>query len=251
LAAVDNHLIRLISRTERRVLLGLCEKVPLVLSKVLCVPGEPTEHVYFPVEGFISLVAMVEGHPGLEVGMTGREGMLGAHVVLGVVNAPVRAVVQGPGWAWRLTTKVFQRQLAISPSAKRVLDRYVSLLMNQFITSSICLHYHEIGPRLARWLLMSHDRAGSDRFSMTHEFIARMLGTRRVSVTLAAGLLQQEGFIEYRRGNLRVLDRAGLEGTACDCYDIDRQSYLNLLGRVAGISSGYVRQRTVLHRIAR
>jgi len=230
LASVDNHLIGLIAHAERLVLLGLCEKVPLVLSKVLWTPGEPNEHVYFPVEGFISLVAVAKGHPGLEVGMMGREGMLGAHVVLGAVNAPVLAVVQGQGWAWRLTTPVFRRQLAAGPSTKRILDRYVSLLMNQFVTSSTCLHYHALGPRLARWLLMSQDRAGSDRFGMTHEFIACMLGTRRVSVTLAAGLLQRQGLIEYRRGNLRVLDRARLEAVACDCYDIDRRSYRDLMG---------------------
>jgi CRP-like cAMP-binding protein len=230
LASVDNHLIRLISRTERQALLALCEKVPLVLSEVLWTPGEVTEHVYFPVEGFISLVAMVKGNPGLEVGMRGREGMLGAHVVLGTVHTPVQAVVQGQGWAWRMTTQVFQKQLATSPSTKGILDRYVSLLMNQFIISCTCLHYHAVGPRLARWLLMSQDRAGSDRFSMTHESISYMLGVRRVSITLAAGLLQQEGLIEYSRGDLRVLDRAGLEAAACDCYEIDRQSYAEMIG---------------------
>lgn len=230
LASVDNHLIDLISRTERRALLTLCERVPLVLSKVLWTPGEMIEHVYFPVEGFISLVAIGKGNPGLGVGMRGREGMVGAHVVLGTVHTPVRAVVSGQGWAWRLPTQVFQKQLATSPSTKRVLDRYVSLLMNQFITASMCLHYHAVGPRLARWLLMSQDRACSDRFSMTHALISHLIGVRRVSVTLAAGLLQQEGLIEYSHGHLRVTDRAGLEAAACECYEIDRQSYADMMG---------------------
>ncbi|RZI60310.1 MAG: Crp/Fnr family transcriptional regulator [Pseudomonas sp.] len=230
MASVDNHLIHLISRTERRALLTLCEQVPLVLSQVLWTPSEVTEHVYFPVEGFISLVATGKGNPNLEVGMRGREGMLGDHVVLGTMPTPVRAVVHGQGWAWRLTTQMFQKQLATSPSTKRVLDRYVSLLMNQFITASMCLHYHAVAPRLARWLLMSQDRACSDRLSMTHELISRMIGARRVSVTLAAGLLQQEGLIEYSHGHLRVLDRAGLEAAACDCYEIDRQSYADTMG---------------------
>jgi CRP-like cAMP-binding protein len=230
LVTIDNHLIRLISRTERQLFLGLCERVPLVLSKVLWAPGEAAEHVYFPVEGFISLVAKVKGNPGLEVGMMGREGMLGAHVVLGVVKAPVSAIVQGGGWAWRLSTDVFQKQLTVSPSTKRVLDRYVSLVMNQLITSSTCLRYHEIGPRLARWLLMSQDRACSDQLSITHEFLASMLGVGRVSVTLAAGILQQEGLIEYSRGKLQVLDRLGLEKASCSCYEDDRQGYIDVMG---------------------
>jgi CRP-like cAMP-binding protein len=230
LAIVDNQLISLISRTERLTLLGLCEKVPLVLSEVLWEPGDETRYVYFPVEGFISLIAIVNGSPALEVGMVGREGMLGAHAVLGVVNAPVRAVVQGQGWAWRVATDVFRNQLAVSPSMRHVLDRYVAVLMSQLTTSATCLRYHEVGPRLARWLLMSQDRARSDRFRMTQEFLAFMLGVRRVSITTAASLLQREGLIEYNRGNLQVLDRAGLEQTACGCYAIDRKGYADLLG---------------------
>jgi CRP-like cAMP-binding protein len=220
----------LMSRTERLTLLGLCEKAPLVLFSVLWEPGEATGYVYFPVDGFISLVGTEHENPAPAVGMVGREGMLGAHVVLGVVSAPVRAVVQGPGWAWRLTTKAFRNQLAASPSIKRVLDRYVAVLMSQLITSATCLHYHQVSPRLARWLLMSQDHARSDRFRVTHEFLASMLGARRVSITTSASLLQQDGLIEYTRGNVRVLDRAGLEKAACGCYRIDRQDYVDQLG---------------------
>jgi CRP-like cAMP-binding protein len=230
LVTVNNHLISLIARKERLALLGVCEKAPLDLSEVLWEPGEATRYVYFPGEGFISLVAMVDGKPGLEVGIVGREGMLGAHTVLGIAEAPVRAIVQGAGWAWRVAVDVFRDHLAISPSIKHVLDRYVSVLMSQLITSATCLRYHEIGPRMARWLLMSQDRAGSDEFRVTHEFLGYMLGVRRVSITIEAGLLQEAGLIEYTRGRLTVLDRAGLEKAACGCYAIDRHGYAAVLG---------------------
>ncbi len=230
MATLENHLIDLLPRTDRLRFLATCEKVELVLSDVLCVPGEATSHIYFPVAGFISLVAAIEGSPGLEVGMVGREGMLGAQAALGVDIAPLRAVVQGAGAAWRVTTQRFQSQLVASPSLKRVLDRYVSVLMTQLTTSAGCLRFHEVGPRLARWLLMSQDRAQSDNFQMTHEFLAYMLGVRRESVTAAAGVLQHGGLIEYARGDLTVLNRAGLESAACGCYKVDRTGYVDVLG---------------------
>ena len=230
MAAFENHLIELLPRGVRRKLLSCCEDVQLVLSDVLCLPGEPTRYVYFPVDGFISLVTTIDGSPGVEVGMVGREGMMGVEVVLGVETAPLRAVVQGSGSAWRLAVDVFQDQVVSSPPLKRVLDRYVFVLMAQLTTSAACLRYHEIGPRLARWLLMSQDRAHSDRFRVTHEFLAYMLGVRRVGITAAAGVLQQSGLIEYTRGDLKVLDRIGLERVACGCYKADRKGYANLLG---------------------
>lgn len=227
---VDNHLLGLIECTERQNLVDLCEKAPLNLSDVLWTAGEATRHVYFPIEGFISLVALSEGSPDMEVGMVGREGMLSAHAVLGVTNTPVRAIVQGQGWALRLPMDMFQYQLNSSPSMKDVLDRYVSVLMSQLTTSVTCFRHHGLRPRLARWLLMSQDRARSNQFGMTHKFLAYMLGVRRVSVTLTAGLMQEEGLIEYSRGKLRVLDRAGLEKAACGCYATALQSYVGLLG---------------------
>jgi CRP-like cAMP-binding protein len=203
--------------------------VQLVLADVLCVRGDSTPYVYFPVGAFISLVATTDGSPSLEVGMVGREGMVGAHVALGVMTAPLRVVVQGPGSSWRISSKAFQAELASSEALQRVLDRYVCVLMAQLTTSAACLRFHEIGPRLARWLLMSQDRAHSDNFRMTHEFLAYMLGVRRVGITAAAGMLQQKGLIEYTRGDLTVLDRAGLEAAACGCYAADRKSYADLL----------------------
>lgn len=227
---VENHLIELLPRKDRLHLLGLCESVKLVLADVLCEPGKPTHYVYFPTDGFISLVAQIEGSPGVEVGMVGREGMLGAQLALGVVTAPLHALVQGPGAAWRIGTRAFRNELEGSPALRRGLNRYLYVLMAQLAESAACLRFHQIGPRLARWLLMSQDRSHSSSFEVTQEFLAYMLGVRRVGITAAAGVLQRQGLIEYRRGELTVLDRAGLEAAACGCYAVDQKAYADLLG---------------------
>ncbi len=229
MATVENHLIDSLPRKDRVRLLSRCEPVPLVLSEVLYEPGKPTRHVYFPIDGFISLLAVVDGEPALEVGMVGREGMLGAQLALGVVTAPMHAVVQGQGTAWRLSSTAFRSELAHSAALQKRLNRYLYVLMAQLASSAGCLRFHQIGPRLARWLLMSHDRAYNDRFPVTHEFLAYMLGVRRVGVTMAAGALQRRGLIEYRHGELKVLDRSGLEAAACSCYAADRQTYADML----------------------
>ncbi|MEO8804660.1 MAG: Crp/Fnr family transcriptional regulator [Burkholderiaceae bacterium] len=226
---VENHLIERLPRKERQRLLALCEPVPLLLAEVLCEPGRPTRHVYFPTQGFISLVAQVDGQPALEVGMVGREGMLGAHLVLGVATAPLHALVQGPGTAWRIGTPAFRTELARSAPLQRGLNRYLYVLMAQLASSAACLRFHLIGQRLSRWLLMSQDRAQADHFHVTHEFLSYMLGMRRVGITAAAGALQRQGLIEYRRGELTVLDRPGLEAASCACYATDCQAYSELL----------------------
>jgi CRP-like cAMP-binding protein len=221
----QNELLSMLPRPDRARLLARCEPVQLVLGQVLRETGEPTRHVYFPTASFISLIAVVDRHPGLEVGMIGREGMLGSHVGLGSGGEPFKALVQGAGPAWRIPVRLFRAELAQSAALRRMLGRYVSALMTQRAISAGCLRYHEIGPRLARWLLMSQDRAGSDRVHVTHEFLACMLGVRRVGVTLAAGEFQRRGLIAYHRGELTVLDRAGLEAAACSCYAAERQAY--------------------------
>jgi CRP-like cAMP-binding protein len=229
---VENRLIARLPRKDRLALLAACEPVELKLSEVLCEPGTLTRHVYFPTGAFISLVALADGHPRLEVGMVGNEGMLGAHLVLGVSNAPLHGVVQGPGSAWRMEPRAFMRQMRSSAALRRILDRYIYVLMAQLAGSASCLRYHLITPRLARWLLMSHDRAHDDHFHVTHEFLSYMLGVRRVGITMAAGSLQRAGLIGYQRGDITVLDRAGLEATACSCYATDRQVYADIIPSV-------------------
>ncbi len=225
MSSCENHLIQRLPRKDRLRLLAVCEPVELVLREVLVEQGQAARRVYFPTSGYISLLSLIEGSPAVEVGMIGREGMLGAQLTLGVAAAPSQALVQGAGRALRIGVAAFRRELAASAALRRGLDRYLYVLMRQFATSAACLRFHQVGPRLARWLLMSQDRARADDFPMTQDFLAHMLGVRRVGVTAAAGSLQRQGLIDYRRGAMRVLDRAGLEGAACGCYASDQRAY--------------------------
>jgi CRP-like cAMP-binding protein len=230
----QNQLIERLPGADRARLLALCEPVPLVPGEVLCEADAPTRYVHFPTGGIISLVAQVDAHPGAEVGMVGREGMLGAQLALGVTSSPLRARVQGAGASWRIAAAPFRRELARGTALRHLLDRYLCVLMAQLASSAGCLHYHLIGPRLARWLLASHDRIPGDHFHVTHECLASMLGVRRVGVTVAAGDLQRRGLIRYHRGELTVLDRSGLEAAACSCYAAGRRTQAGQSGSGAG-----------------
>lgn len=232
MATVENHLIELLPRKDRLRLLEQCESVEMKLGDVVCEPGVPTRYVYFPTDGFISFVAMRDGKPGLEVGMVGREGMLGEQLVLGEMVTPFHAVVQGPGVAWRIDAGNFRKELTHSVALQRILRRYLYVRMLQLANLAVCVRFHQIGPRLARWLLMSQDRAHADSFHMTHEIMAYMLGVRRVGITTAAGTLQRDGLIEYHHGYLSVQDRPGLQAAACSCYAKDTEAYERQLGDV-------------------
>jgi CRP-like cAMP-binding protein len=226
---VTNHLIDGLPRQDRRRMLTICEPVNLVLAEELGATETRTRHVYFPTRGFVSLVARLEGKPALEVGMVGNEGMCGIHIALGARSSPLRAVVQGAGLAGRATTADFQRELNRSGALRQTLNRYAHVSMLQLASMAACLRYHHIGPRLARWLLMTHDRAHADTFQVTHEFLAYMLGVRRVGITDAAGGFQRLRLIHYRRGEMTILNRRGLEATACSCYVSDLKTYAAFL----------------------
>ena len=228
-SAPGNYLVDLLPRKDRLRFMAACESFELTLADVLCEPGKPTKYVYFPIEGFISLIAEVKGSPGVEVGMVGREGMLGVQLALGVATSPLHAVVQGAGRALRIGTKAFKAELAASTALQNELNRYLYVLMSQLAESAACVRFHQIGPRLARWLLMSQDRSHSNTFDVTQEFLAYMLGVRRVGITAAAGNLQRDGLISYSRGKLTVLNRKGLENAACGCYAADQKTYAALL----------------------
>lgn len=227
---VENHLIELLPKADRKHLLDRCEPSTLALAEVLCEAGEPLCHVCFPIDGMIALVTRLDRHSGLELAMVGHEGMLGAHLALGVAISPLCAVVQGPGTAWRIGAATFVDELARSEALRHLVQGYLAASMAQLAVSAACLRFHSISPRLARWLLMRHDRSQVDHFGVTQERLAQLLGVRRVGITAAAGSLQRQGLIEYHRGQLRVLDRAGLEAAACSCYAADRLAGAERLG---------------------
>lgn len=226
-----NALLQKLPRADRLRLLARCEPVELLLSEHQVELGTAMNHVLFPVTGFLSQVVEVPGHAGLEVGMVGREGLVGASLALGVSTAPVRSVVQGAGSAWRLGSVGFAREMQASEVLRSTVHRYLYVTLVQLGTASACRRFHALGPRLARWLLMSHDRAHADRFEVTHELLGLMLGVRREGVTVAAGELQASGTIHYHRGSMQVLDRPGLQARACSCYAADRAVYQQQLGR--------------------
>lgn len=225
-----NRLLAALPGKNLKHLLANSESINLTFADVLCVPGDPIRHVYFPTDSFISLVAPVDGYAGLEVGMIGSEGMFGIGLILGVEVSPMHALVQGAGPALRMNAKRFRRQLADSPALYRGLNRYLYVLISQVAQTAACTRFHVVEARLARWLLMTRDRAHSDEFYLTQDFLSRMLGVRRVGVTKAAGLLQKRKLISYSRGMIRVLDGAGLQAAACGCYLADKKIYDRILG---------------------
>ena len=225
---VTNRLIAVLPSKERLRFLAYCEPVDLVFGDILCEADAPIEHVYFPLVGYISLVATLDGHVPLEMGLIGHEGMLGVTLTLGLKTAPMRAVVQGTGTALRMSGAQLMRELRDSPVMRRTLDRYLYVMMAQLTQSTACTRFHEIEPRLARWLLMTHDRAHADHFYLTHEFLAGMLGVRRSGVSIAAGALQLRKLIRYSRGEISILNRKGLEAASCACYGAMVEDYASV-----------------------
>jgi CRP-like cAMP-binding protein len=213
-----NLLLGKLPKRESHKLIAQCETVELTFGNILCERGDRFDYVYFPLSGFISLVSQIEGHPPLEMGLIGNEGMLGVMLALGIDRVPLRGVVQGPGEALRMSAGNFRKALNDSQALSRSVFRYLYSTYTQVTQTATCNRFHEVEARLSRWLLMTHDRAHCDHFHLTHHFLADMLGVQRSAVTIAAGALQHRGLIHYSRGEINILDRKGLEASSCECY---------------------------------
>ena len=217
---VLNRLLSSLPEDDQHTLLALGETVRVEVGDVLYEPGQTIRHIYFPVDSLISLLAVAEGRMTLEVGSVGQEGMIGASVALGHEQAQVRAVVQRAGRASRITAVDFCTEFRRTASLQRLLYRYTDTLLAQAIQIAVCSRFHVLEARLARSLLITRDRLQSEKFHLTHEFLAHALGVRRVGVTKAASALQNQKLITYSRGNIEILDSAGLEAVSCRCYEL-------------------------------
>ncbi|ALQ51558.1 Crp/Fnr family transcriptional regulator [Nitrosomonas ureae] len=225
-----NHLLAALPGNDYKKLLASGVETELVFAEVLYHAGNPISHVYFPTTSIISLITPIDNDRNLEIGLVGREGMFGLPLILAVDVASCNAVVQGAGQALRISTPIFLLQLQKSAAFNQKLKRYLFVVMSQIAQTAGCNFFHVIEARLARWLLMTQDRAQSDHFYATHASLANMLGVRRVGITKAAISLQKSELIIYKRGNIKILDRAGLEAASCACYRIEKEIYEKILG---------------------
>jgi CRP-like cAMP-binding protein len=225
----ENRLLVALPKVDHDRLLPHLEMVSLPLRTVLYEANGPIAHVFFPVDGVVSLVIM-DGKFTIEVGIIGNEGLVGSPVFLGSDRSPTKAIAQVPGAALRLEAKVFQKEMRRGGALHGLVQRYTQTMINQISQSIVCNRRHSVEKRMCRWLLMSHDRVGADEFPLTHEFLAQMLGVRRPTVTAVAGTLQKAGPISYHRGNITVLDRKGLEAASCECYQVVARELGRLLG---------------------
>lgn len=220
LTRTTNRMLASLPPKEYKRLQAALEPVTLKFGQVLYNPGRPIQHVYFPVDCLISLLTAVDKRRTLEVGMVGSEGMAGMPFILGVGVSGVRAIVQGGGRALRMASAPFRIEFDRNRALRDALYRYTYALMAQISQTAACNRFHEAEARLARWLLMTRDRVGSDDFPLTHEFLAHMLGLRRVGITEAASALKRRKLIVYARGKIQILNVAGLKASSCSCYQI-------------------------------
>lgn len=225
---IPNHLLQALPPRERPRMLGRFEPVELAFGQCLLEPGERPRDVYFPLGCAILLVLPLGLGTALEVGLVGDEGMWSVGVPLGAKTSPLHVIVQGAGPALRMGIQAFRRELEASPALRRLMQRYASVVLQQRAQAAACAHFHVVEARLARWLLMTRDRAHADGFHLTHEFLAYLLGVRRVGVTIAASALQRRRLITYHRGDIVIIDGEGLELASCDCYRADLRSYAPL-----------------------
>jgi CRP-like cAMP-binding protein len=233
-SAVRNRLLAALPPHDFDALAPALDPVELELRQVLYEPGQAIRAVLFPENGMISNIVLLEDGHSVEVGIIGREGLVGLPVVLGAERSSTQTLVQAGGSALRLRTAAVRAAFDRSAPLRAVLLRYVQAFHAQVTQSAACNAQHKVDERLARWLLIMHDRVGEDEFPVTHEFLALMLAARRPSISVAAGALQKAGAIRYTHGQMVVLDRGALEAAACECYGAVRDQFENLLGAPVG-----------------
>jgi CRP-like cAMP-binding protein len=220
-SAGENRILTALPSSEREQLFGLVRNVTLPVKTILFEPGAPIDALYFPIDGVISLVTPLLDGAIVEVATIGNEGIVGVPLVpLG--GLAVRAISQVAGHSLRLDAAAFLMLLERSSSFHSLVDKYTQALFGQISQAAACNRLHSSEERLSRWLLMSHDRVGSDDFMITQEFLGQMLGARRSTVSVSAGILQRAGLIRYARGHVTIVDRAGLEAVSCECYSVIR-----------------------------
>jgi len=221
--ALENEILRALSPRERELILPNLTFVDLPTHTVLHEPGEAIKFGYFLNSGLASVLTVMSEGKSVEVGLTGKEGFVGLPLVVGFSTSPTRTVIQIAATGFRINTKNLEQAMHVSTSLMGFLQRYVQVLGMQSTQVAACNRLHEVDERLARWLLMCEDRIGSKFVPLTQEFLAHMLGTRRASVTVAAGILQKAGLITYQRGHVNIVDRIRLEAAACECYRMMQQ----------------------------
>ena len=227
---ISNKLLAALPAKDYKRLRPHLEAVPLEFKAVLHEEGETVRYVYFPGEGFVSLLVVTENGAASEVGLVGNEGMVGLPALLGVDSAPGREIVQMAGTGVRVEAERLRAEFRRGGALHDLLLRYAHVLFTQVSQSTACIASHHSKKRLCRWLLMTHDRAPGDEFVITQEFMAMMLGVTRPVVTRAAAALQREKLIRYSRGKMTMLDRRGVEAKACECYASVREEYRRVLG---------------------
>jgi CRP-like cAMP-binding protein len=223
--AVENRILAALSEGERENIFPHLEPLSLSLGQILFEPGDPVRHIYFPLNSVVSMLASMENGTTVEAGVIGKEGAVGIAAILGAETSTTQGLVQATGEALSIPADVLMAEFRRAGKLQLLLLRHTHSLFTMVSQTAACNRLHTVEERLARWLLTTHDRVESNEFLLTQEFIARMLGTRRSGVTVAAGILQQAGLINYRRGRIYILDREGLEEVSCECYRIVKEEY--------------------------
>lgn len=225
----ESRVLALLPAAERERILQRCDRMAMEAKQVLFKSNGAIPHVYFPLSGMASMVLKTQSGAAVEVGTVGNEGMVGMPVYLGAKSSPTEGIWQVSGETLRMTAEDLTQELEKEGELRFVLQRFNQALMNQISQSVLCNNLHPIEQRLSRWLLMTHDRAGTDEFGLKEEYMAQMLAVRPATAVAAARVLEKAGLIRYNSGNLTVVDRRGLQASSCECYEVVRREFERLL----------------------